>query len=193
MYVSRVEILVRDLARSQDFYGGLLGLADERVRVVEGVADDGWVDDDRQLGNRHLAFYVSDVDAEAARLAQAGVEFLFEPVDHKGGVRLAYFRDPDGTVLELLSGTPTYDRTRSPALATQERMALPGPGEPPRLAHLAVTVQRPPADGVIGEMDIEEKGMLLTFVAGPAPLELASFARGELLPEANGNLRAVGT
>jgi len=188
--IERVEILVRDLAVAREFYA-LVGLDDDRVRLVEGRAEDGWRDDDRQLGNRHLAFYVADVDAEAARLRAAGVPLDVEPSDHKGDVRLAFFRDPDGTVLELLSGPPVYDRTRSPQLAARERAALPGPGEPPRVAHLAATVQQPPADGVIGELDIDEKDMLITFVAGPVPLELMSFADGELLPEANGNLRGV--
>ena len=57
------------------------------------------------------------------------------------------------------------------------------------LAHLAITVERPPQDGVIGELDVD--GMLITFVDGPVPLELFSFPDGELLPTENGNLKAV--
>jgi predicted enzyme related to lactoylglutathione lyase len=182
--IGRVEIGVRDVAAAEAFYGGLLGFADERVRLVEGRRGDGWVDDDRQLGNRHLAFYVGDVDAEAARLKAAGVEFTIEPQDATGDVRLAFFRDPDGTVLELLSGPPAYHRTHAP-----EPAGPPGPGEPARLAHLAITVERPPAEGVVGELDVDD--MLITFVDGPVPLELFSFRDGELLPAADGNLRAV--
>jgi predicted enzyme related to lactoylglutathione lyase len=185
--IEAVEILVRDVAAAERFYGELLGFRDERVRLVEGAADDGWVDDDRQLGNRHLALYVGDVDAEAARLKAAGVEFTIEPQDATGDVRLAFVRDPDGAVLELLSGPPRYHRAYA-----DEHVALPAPGEPPRLAHLAITVERPPADGVIGELD--DGDMLLTFVAGPVPLELFSFpGGGELLPRADGNLRARGS
>ena len=80
--IAAVEILVRDVAAAERFYGELLH--DKRVRLVEGVADDGWVDDDRQLGNRHLALYVGDVDAEAARLKAAGVKFTIEPLDATG-------------------------------------------------------------------------------------------------------------
>ena len=179
-----VEIGVRDLARAEHFYGELLGLADERVRLVEGERDDGWVDDDRQLGNRHLAFYVGDVDAEAARLREAGVEFTVEPQDVTGDVRLAFFLDPDGTLLELLSGPPNYHRSYA-----AEDVSLPAPGEPPALAHLAITVEQPPRDGLVGELDVGD--MLISFVTGPVPLELFSFPDGRLLPEANGNLKAV--
>jgi catechol 2,3-dioxygenase-like lactoylglutathione lyase family enzyme len=183
--IGAVEILVRDVAAAQRFYGELLGVADERVRLVEGIADDAWVDDDRQLGNRHLALYVSDVDAEAARLKEAGVEFSVDPQDVTGEVRLAFFRDPDGAVLELLSGPPVYHRVYA-----EEHVALPGPGEPPRLAHLAITVEAPPREDLIGELDVDD--MLITFVDGPMPLELFSFpAGGGLLPRADGNLRAV--
>jgi predicted enzyme related to lactoylglutathione lyase len=182
--IEGVEIGVRDVAAAARFYGGLLGFRDERVRLVEADGAGGWVDDDRQLGNRHLAFYVGDVDAEAARLREAGVEFTIEPQDATGDVRLAFFLDPDGTLLELLSGPPRYHRTYA-----AEEVPLPGPGDPPVLAHLAITVEQPQQDGVIGELDVED--MLITFVDGPVPLELFSFPDGELLPTENGNLKAV--
>jgi predicted enzyme related to lactoylglutathione lyase len=189
--IGGVEIGVRDVAAAEQFYGGLLGFADARVRMAQGVADGGWVDDDRQLGNRHLAFYVGDVDAEAARLHAAGVEFTIEPTDATGDVRLAFFFDPDGALLELLSGPPRYHRTYSRDLAARERAALPGPGDPPALAHLAMTVRRPSEDNLIGQLFLEDDGMLITFLAGPVPLELFSFPDGEVLPAADGNLRAV--
>jgi predicted enzyme related to lactoylglutathione lyase len=182
--ISGVEIAVRDLARAERFYAGLLGFADRRVRLVERAAEPGWVDDDRQLGNRHLAFYVADVDAEASRLRAAGVEFTIEPQDATGDVRLAFFKDPDGTLLELLSGPPRYHRTYA-----REQVTLPAPGDPPVLAHLAVTVEQPPRGGLVGELDVDD--MLLSFIAGPVPLELFSFPDGRVLPEADGNLRAV--
>jgi catechol 2,3-dioxygenase-like lactoylglutathione lyase family enzyme len=184
--IAGVEIGVRDLRAAEAFYHGLLGApADDRLRLV--AAPDGgpggWVDDDRQLGVRHLAFYVGDVDAEAERLRAAGVELDIEPMTATGDVRLAFFRDPDGAQLELLDGPPDYHRTWSPELAERERAALPKPGDGPRLAHLAITVAEPPRDDVIGQLFLEDDGMTITFVDGPLPLELFSFPDGDTLPE----------
>jgi catechol 2,3-dioxygenase-like lactoylglutathione lyase family enzyme len=184
--IARVEIGVRDLRAAEAFYGGLLGArADDRLRLVEapGGRPGGWVDDDRQLGVRHLAFYVGDVDAEAERLRAAGVALDVEPMTATGDVRLAFFRDPDGTQLELLDGPPNYHRTWSAELAARERAALPAAGDGPRLAHLALTVAEPPQDAVIGQLFLEDDGMVITFLDGPLPLELFSFPDGETLPE----------
>jgi catechol 2,3-dioxygenase-like lactoylglutathione lyase family enzyme len=186
--IAGVEIGVRDLRAAEAFYGGLLGApADDRLRLVE-VPDGrrgGWLDDDRQLGIRHLAFYVDDVDAEAERLRAAGVALDGEPMTATGDVRLAFFRDPDGTQLELLDGPPDYHRTWSAELAARERAALPAPGDGPRLAHLAVTVSDPDAFGgdVVGQLFLDDDGMVITFLDGPLPLELFSFPDGETLPE----------
>jgi catechol 2,3-dioxygenase-like lactoylglutathione lyase family enzyme len=60
------------------------------------------------IGIGHLAFQVSDIDAAYERLRDKGVSFVSSPVkiadSHKdvGGVRFCYFRDPDGTLLELI-------------------------------------------------------------------------------------------
>ena len=53
------------------------------------------------LGLRHLAFFVEDVDAAVARLAEKGV--ACEPVrlDPYTNRRMTFFRDPDGLPLEL--------------------------------------------------------------------------------------------
>jgi catechol 2,3-dioxygenase-like lactoylglutathione lyase family enzyme len=186
--IAAVEIGVRDLRAAEAFYRDLLGApADERLRFVE--APDGhpggWVDDDRQLGLRHLAFYVPDVDAEAERLRAAGVPLDVEPMTATGDVRLAFFRDPDGTQLELLDGPPDYHRTWSPELAERERAARPTPGDAPRLAHLALTVPDPEAFGgdVVGQLFLDDDGMVITFLDGPVPLELFSFPDGDVLPD----------
>jgi catechol 2,3-dioxygenase-like lactoylglutathione lyase family enzyme len=197
--IAAVEIGVRDLRAAEAFYRDLLGApADDRVRLVEAPdgRPGGWVDDDRQLGLRHLAFYVADVDAEAERLRAAGVPLDVEPMTATGDVRLAFFRDPDGTQLELLDGPPDYHRTVSEELAQRERAALPGPGDGPRLAHLAVTVPDPEAvDGdVVGRLFLDDDGMVITFLDGPVPLELFSFPDGDVLPDpgtAELGLRAV--
>jgi catechol 2,3-dioxygenase-like lactoylglutathione lyase family enzyme len=57
-------------------------------------------------GFKHLALQTDDVDGVAARLKAAGTSFTVEPLDAAGGVRLAFFYDPDGNLLELVSGVP---------------------------------------------------------------------------------------
>jgi catechol 2,3-dioxygenase-like lactoylglutathione lyase family enzyme len=57
-------------------------------------------------GFKHVAHQTDDVDAVAARLKAVGTVFTLEPTDAVGGVRLAFFRDPDGNLLELVSGVP---------------------------------------------------------------------------------------
>ncbi len=53
------------------------------------------------LGLRHLAFFVEDVDAAVARLAEKGV--ACEPIrlDPYTNRRMTFFHDPDGLPLEL--------------------------------------------------------------------------------------------
>ena len=57
-------------------------------------------------GIARIALTTSDLDADVARLADAGVEFLSDPVelvpDVGPPVRFVCFNDPDGTVLELV-------------------------------------------------------------------------------------------
>jgi catechol 2,3-dioxygenase-like lactoylglutathione lyase family enzyme len=55
-----------------------------------------------QLGFRHLAFAVSDIEATVKKLRQMGVEFLSDIRTYeKTGKRLVYFYGPDGILLEL--------------------------------------------------------------------------------------------
>jgi lactoylglutathione lyase len=48
-----------------------------------------------------LCLFCDDVDAEAARLAAAGVEILREPDNMPWGERVAYVADPDGNPIQL--------------------------------------------------------------------------------------------
>ena len=72
---------------------------DQRAETAVGVPD-------TVGGFKHLALQTDDVDGVAARLKAADVDFTLEPLDAVGSVRLAFFRDPDGNLLELVSGTP---------------------------------------------------------------------------------------
>ena len=105
-----VLVLVRDLDRAQEFYGGTLGL--ERSRS----SGDRWVE--YETGNLTLsltkpetigqefqpvpaiALRVPDVEAARRRLEEAGVEFPMGTID-SGVCHMAPFTDPDGNGLIL--------------------------------------------------------------------------------------------
>ena len=53
-------------------------------------------------GAVRIALWTIGIDEEYERLSAAGVEFLSEPVSMGGGARFCCFKDPDGTVLELI-------------------------------------------------------------------------------------------
>jgi catechol 2,3-dioxygenase-like lactoylglutathione lyase family enzyme len=55
-----------------------------------------------QLGFRHIAFAVDDIEAEVDRLTAKGVEFRSNiQVWEKTGKKLVYFYGPDGILLEF--------------------------------------------------------------------------------------------
>lgn len=64
-------------------------------------ADDG-IGIANRIGLRHLAFAVSDIEAEVQRLRGHGVEFIGEiRTWEKTGKKLIYFYGPDGILLEF--------------------------------------------------------------------------------------------
>jgi glyoxylase I family protein len=58
--------------------------------------------EDKAVGFKHLALAVEDIDAEYERLKAAGVEFYMVPTTVESGLRIAFFRDPDGNAFELM-------------------------------------------------------------------------------------------
>ncbi len=55
-----------------------------------------------QIGFRHIAFEVKDIESEYARLESSGVKFLSEiKIYPKTGKKLAYFYGPEGILMEL--------------------------------------------------------------------------------------------
>jgi lactoylglutathione lyase len=82
-------------------HGFVLGLgSEEAARRVHGV--------DASPGAPSLAVVVwtDDVDSAFARLTGAGVPAVQEPVDAGNGNRTALVRDPDGTLVELVTRLP---------------------------------------------------------------------------------------
>jgi catechol 2,3-dioxygenase-like lactoylglutathione lyase family enzyme len=210
--LSSVVLGVRDLDRSAEFYAGVLGFAEgpapatdppsgrpvrrfdagpALIELVEAGADGdpgGWVNDDLQVGMRHFGMKVGDVDAQVRKLVAAGVTVLSPPTDVLGGVRIAFFLDPDGARLEYIQGNLDYQQVYSPALAAAEAATGLGPGDGPRFDHVAVTVADLPAalrfwrEGFgfqpIGEIRHHDdaRGFLMTYLrAGTSVLELFSF------------------
>ncbi|MBD1998575.1 VOC family protein [Leptolyngbya sp. FACHB-541] len=58
-------------------------------------------------GWRHLAFAVDDVDRVYEILSDRGVEFISPPATYDPpGIRIVYFKDIDGNILELYNDLP---------------------------------------------------------------------------------------
>lgn len=57
-------------------------------------------------GITHLCLQVTDIEAEYARLRDAGMHFHCAPQTVGGGIWATYGRDPDGNVVELLESPP---------------------------------------------------------------------------------------
>lgn len=62
---------------------------------------DSELSDARPAGFDHFAFHVDSVDEVFAEVVAAGLTIVDEPRDFKD-VRIAFFRDPDGNLLELV-------------------------------------------------------------------------------------------
>lgn len=111
-----IGIMVSDVERSIRFYRDVLGLpfierrafkgldlaflqiGDTQLELVAGTADHQQADG---LVN-HVAFTVSDLDAVVAHLRAEGVELISEaPQPIWEGMRVFFFRGPDGEKLEL--------------------------------------------------------------------------------------------
>ncbi|WP_431278437.1 VOC family protein [Leifsonia poae] len=155
MAIESVLLNVRDIARSVEFYqrhfdAVVIETGDDRAELdlvtarlhltrIDSPAGSTWIGDDLQRGFRHVGFKVSDLDVRVAALHEAEVPFHLEPIHAEGGVRITFFYDPDGTLLELVEGPlqyhEVYDRE-----AVEQDWALGDP-QRPRFDHVAATVE----------------------------------------------------
>ena len=117
--VARIDYVihyVESLGRSVDFYRDILGLAVrvegdgyvefamentkfslfERAKLPELIGRGGGTPPCSEIG-----FIVDDVDGEARRLTNLGVEILSGPVDRPWGERTLHVADPDGNIVEF--------------------------------------------------------------------------------------------
>lgn len=94
---------VLGLPQVGSFPGGktiFLKLGDTAIELIE-RAD--WSNSEPG-GWQHLALAVADLDAAHAELAGKGIAFHVAPKDvppHDPSARIAFFKDPDGNILEL--------------------------------------------------------------------------------------------
>jgi catechol 2,3-dioxygenase-like lactoylglutathione lyase family enzyme len=65
-------------------------------------------------GLYHLCFAVPDVDGAYAELRAKGHAFVIEPLDNDSNNRLAFFRDPNGIVIELMLPVRRVHRGETP-------------------------------------------------------------------------------
>lgn len=156
MSIEHIVINVADVQRSVAFYSRYLdarlvgavsasgAVIDVATATIEFVVPDQlvastWKGDDLQKGFRHIGFKVADLDARAATLKADGVPFHLDPLDAEGEVRITFFFDPDGTLLEFVQGDLHYHEVVNAAGVVAER-AL-GVPERPRFDHIAITVE----------------------------------------------------
>jgi glyoxylase I family protein len=150
--------------------------------------------DDLQMGMRHIGFIVKNVDMTAAWLKKAGVKFVMKPTDAVGGARIAFFKDPDGVVIQIQEGRDKYH--------VQGQKPLPAPLPVKDVTgnynmyfdHLALTVadlkkslafyQEILGFPVLGQLFFnDERGYVFTCLQfGNSFLELFSFEKAKVIP-----------
>lgn len=155
MAIETVVINVGNVARSVDFYTRFLDASpvgevtekhatlDVVTADIELVADgagawSSWVPDDTQRGFRHVGFKVRNLDQLAAQLRAADARFHLDPLNAEGEVRITFFFDPDGTLLEFVEGPLRYHEIAHEE-GVQADWAL-GVPDRPRFDHVALTV-----------------------------------------------------
>jgi catechol 2,3-dioxygenase-like lactoylglutathione lyase family enzyme len=157
MPIKNVVVNCTDVHRSVEYYtkflelrligaasaeGALLDAVTATIElraVTAGQDQSTWVTDDLQKGFRHIGFKVDRLDEHAEAMKAAGVEFKLDPLDAEGKVRICFFFDPDGTLLELIQGDLRYAEVLDPDGVARER-ALGVPRRP-RFDHIAVTIE----------------------------------------------------
>ena len=128
MYMGHVAITVKDMDRTIDFYAKLWfsvltesedlnkkvvfignGLTQlELFAFKNGNAKEAPPLKDDEIGIKHMAFHVDDLEGAIEGLKKKGIEFTSEitkKVTKNGKVSFIFFRDPNGTRLQLIQGS----------------------------------------------------------------------------------------
>lgn len=119
-----IGLTVSNTERSREFYGKMLGLAEDssiplpgggteyrfmagktQIKFWSGAADlpahTGSITN--AIGFRYFTFMVEDVDALAASLKERGAKFALQPADFGKIARIMMIADPDGNWIEFAS------------------------------------------------------------------------------------------
>ncbi len=78
----------------------MLGFGDTVVELFGGAKPKDPSEDRGEVGYWHLGLTVDDTDREYERIKALGYKFDFAPKTVQG-MRVAFFRDPDGIIIEL--------------------------------------------------------------------------------------------
>lgn len=120
--IRHVALRVRDLAATERFWVDVIGFRvewrpdDDNVYLASGADNLALHRADSVVGDGaldHVGLAVAraeDVDAWAAHLRASGVALATEPRTHRDGSRSLYFRDPAGTLVQILWHAPLLGR-----------------------------------------------------------------------------------
>jgi catechol 2,3-dioxygenase-like lactoylglutathione lyase family enzyme len=129
--IEAIVIMVNDLQKSVEFYTDVLGFSiSNKIEMAEMGLSAVFVEKDGsriglmnykgkkipkrseiakiKLGessipiNDHLTFSVDDMEATTTDLKGKGVVFNLEPISMEGGIKVAFFKDPEGVQIELM-------------------------------------------------------------------------------------------
>ena len=129
--IEAIVIIVNDLPKSVEFYTDVLGFSiSNKIDMAEVGLSAVFVEmdgsriglmnykgkkipkrsdiDKIKLGessipiNDHLTFSVDDIEATTTELKGKGVVFNLEPISMEGGIKVAFFKDPEGVQIELV-------------------------------------------------------------------------------------------
>lgn len=120
--VDHIAVMTTDVERAARFYTEVLGFKETfrletphsgtivfvsvngtKLELFGGGKPKDPGEGEGKVGFPHVALLVDDVDAEHERLSALGVEFDTPPTDAEAGIRLAFFKDPDGNRLEIIT------------------------------------------------------------------------------------------
>ncbi|MFW6189727.1 MAG: VOC family protein [Planctomycetota bacterium] len=84
----------------------MLKLGDVRMELFQSQAGPDASGGPQPVGFKHLCFEVEDVDAKRRELLEAGVDIdrVIDCGDQVPGLKVCFFRDPEGNVVELMTG-----------------------------------------------------------------------------------------